>query len=379
MTRYLDAPGIIQAWGDMNDPDQRGRTIVDSLMNTPLLYWASQVTGDERYHRAALSPRQPVGPSISCGPTTRRSTRFTLTPRPARRALARRRRARRTIRAGRGDRRGPCMALRSTMLYTRDESLLQTARRVADYFLAHLPADKVAYWDLIFTDGSGEERDSSASAIAACGLMELAKWLPGEREPLPGSRRLKWSPRCIENYSTRNVARIERADCCTASIASPAAMGVDEGNSVGRLFLPGGADPPRPTRLETVLVARKQLIPRVLALKQLLIQRLSQLRSAARIGMPASDFHLRFMRSHEPDNPLASEAAMLVPLSLAAFARAASVLRHHFVAPFTSLRQDFSPPIDVCSQSRTDFLLLSVVGSVAWPPASESSLLRQLC
>lgn len=34
----------------------------------------------------------------------------------------------------------------------------------------------MAYWDLVFGDGdgSGQPRDSSAAAIAACGLIELA-------------------------------------------------------------------------------------------------------------------------------------------------------------------------------------------------------------
>ena len=63
-------------------------------------------------------------------------------------------------------------------LYTGDQSFLATAKRVADYFIEHLPADHVAYWDLIFGEGSTEERDSSASAIAACGLLELARQLP---------------------------------------------------------------------------------------------------------------------------------------------------------------------------------------------------------
>ena len=41
LTRVLEPAGIIQAWGDLSDPHQRGRTIIDSLMNTPLLFWAS--------------------------------------------------------------------------------------------------------------------------------------------------------------------------------------------------------------------------------------------------------------------------------------------------------------------------------------------------
>src|SRR6185437_9857806 len=53
LTRVLEPAGIIQAWGDLNDPRQRGRTIIDSLMNTPLLFWASQTSGDPRYREAA--------------------------------------------------------------------------------------------------------------------------------------------------------------------------------------------------------------------------------------------------------------------------------------------------------------------------------------
>ncbi len=43
-------------------------------------------------------------------------------------------------------------------LYTGDTSFLKTAQDLADYFIAELPADKVSYWDLVFNDGSQEER-----------------------------------------------------------------------------------------------------------------------------------------------------------------------------------------------------------------------------
>jgi hypothetical protein len=48
---------------------------------------------------------------------------------------------------------------------------------LANYYLNRLPEDGICYWDLIFTSGA-EERDSSAAAIAACGLLELATALP---------------------------------------------------------------------------------------------------------------------------------------------------------------------------------------------------------
>jgi unsaturated chondroitin disaccharide hydrolase len=65
------------------------------------------------------------------------------------------------------------------MLYgeTGDPSFLATARSTADWYLAHLPADKVPYWDFSVTDPN-EPRDSSAAAIAASGLLELAHLEP---------------------------------------------------------------------------------------------------------------------------------------------------------------------------------------------------------
>lgn len=41
--------------------------------------------------------------------------------------------------------------------------------------MAHLPADLVPYWDFDFNDQHPAEKDSSALAIAACGLLEAEK------------------------------------------------------------------------------------------------------------------------------------------------------------------------------------------------------------
>ena len=53
--------------------------------------------------------------------------------------------------------------------------LLEAAQRTADYFIAHLSPDGVPYWDLVHPDIPDAERDASAAAVAASGLLDLAR------------------------------------------------------------------------------------------------------------------------------------------------------------------------------------------------------------
>lgn len=46
--------------------------------------------------------------------------------------------------------------------------------------MEHLPEDLVPYWDLEFTDGAEQPKDSSSASIVACGMLEMAKYLSEE-------------------------------------------------------------------------------------------------------------------------------------------------------------------------------------------------------
>jgi len=50
--RYHPVGEFIQAWGPMDAPDNY-RLIIDCLLNLPLLYWASEETGDKKYRDIA--------------------------------------------------------------------------------------------------------------------------------------------------------------------------------------------------------------------------------------------------------------------------------------------------------------------------------------
>ena len=57
---------------------------------------------------------------------------------------------------------------------------MELFKKVTGYFVEHLPEDLVPYWDFDFDTGSSEPRDSSAAAVAVCGILEMAEHMDGE-------------------------------------------------------------------------------------------------------------------------------------------------------------------------------------------------------
>jgi rhamnogalacturonyl hydrolase YesR len=176
MERYNPKAGIIQAWGDLNDPEQRGRMIIDCNLNLPLLYWASEFTGEAAFRDAAnrhieAAARHIVRPDGS----TFHTFFFDVDN-----ALPLRGKTHQGFADDSCWARGQAWGISGFPLVFRhngDTRLIALSKTLSNYYLNRLPADGICYWDLIFTSGT-EERDSSAAAIAACGLLELAKQLP---------------------------------------------------------------------------------------------------------------------------------------------------------------------------------------------------------
>jgi unsaturated chondroitin disaccharide hydrolase len=176
MIRFYEMAGIIQAWGNLNDSAQQGRIIIDCAMNLPLLYWAAEETGNPYYREAAVRHIATANQHLIRQNWSTYHTFYfdTATGKPLKGTTAQ----------GYSDdscwARGQAWGIYGNALsyrYNRDPSLLENAKGLARYFFNRLPDDLVAYWDLVFVKGP-EERDSSAAAIAACGLLELSAALP---------------------------------------------------------------------------------------------------------------------------------------------------------------------------------------------------------
>ncbi|MCJ8014801.1 glycoside hydrolase family 88 protein [Paenibacillus sp. KQZ6P-2] len=225
--RYLEKAGIIQAWGNLSDPKQQGRMIIDCLMNLPLLFWASEVSGDRKYYDAAASHVQKSAEYLIREDATSFHTFYmdTETGRPKYGSTAQ----------GYSDdscwSRGQAWGIYGFPLsyrYTEDTELIGLTKKVANYFLSRLPEDYVAYWDLIFTDGP-EERDSSAAAIAVCGLLETSAHLP-LTDPLKRkyeNAALLILKSLIKNYMTREIPS-SNGILLHAVYSKPGNNGVDE-------------------------------------------------------------------------------------------------------------------------------------------------------
>ena len=235
LNRFWEKPGIIQAWGRMDDPDQKGRTIVDSLMNLPLLFWASEVTGDPVFWQSAVRHAEQLQRTfVRADDTTYHTYYFdTETGAPLYGKTAQ----------GAADEscwaRGQAWAMYGFTLayaYTKNPAFLETAQRLTDYFLAHVPSDGVVYWDLAFGDGSGEEKDSSASAIAACALLEMVKWLPdGEQKERYAQAAAQTVEALATNYAANSIPG-SNALILHGVYSKPGGNGVDEANLWGDYF-----------------------------------------------------------------------------------------------------------------------------------------------
>ena len=174
MGRYLEAAGIIQAWGDLSDPKQRGRTIIDSLMNMPLLSWAAHETGDSRFTDVVCAHTEQLRTRILRADNSTFHTYYWDAETGQARFGATEQGAHDDSCWARGQAWGIYgFALNARL--TGDRRLAEASRRCAQYLLAHLPDDLVPNWDLAYADDSDAPPDSSAAAIAACGLFDLAE------------------------------------------------------------------------------------------------------------------------------------------------------------------------------------------------------------
>lgn len=175
--RFQPKGEFIQAWGEMGAADNY-RFIIDCLLNLPLLYWASDETGDKRYREIA---EKHIHTAMNTVIREDDSTWHTVFMDPQTGGFHHGATCQ-GYRDGSAWARGQAWGIYGTAVaykYTGRDEYIEYFKRVTGYFLRHLPEDLCPFWDLTFGEGDddSEPRDSSSAVIAACGMLEMSKYM----------------------------------------------------------------------------------------------------------------------------------------------------------------------------------------------------------
>ena len=172
--RYRLPGKYIQAWGEVGDSEQGGRMIIDTMMNLPLLFWASDQTGDPRYRPVAREHAE-TSMQYLLRPGGATYHTFFLDQKTGEPIGPR-------THQGYADdslwARGQAWAIfgfAAAAEWCQEERFLEASRHAARCFTAELPPDGVPWWDLRLPEDAPHYRDSSAGAIAAAGMLRLAR------------------------------------------------------------------------------------------------------------------------------------------------------------------------------------------------------------
>lgn len=235
LTRWQPKGKFLQAWGP-TDSAEHYRFIIDCMLNVPLLYWASEETGDPKYRDIAAMHFKTTCDNIIREDGSAFHTYY-MNPETGGPDHG-------ATRQGYSDdsawARGQAWGMYGiplNMRYLGDRSYLETWRAMSNYFLNRLPEDSVCYWDLIFGDGSGQSRDSSAAAAAVCGMMEMAPMLDADDADAPvyAGARAAIMRSLINDYTSDDHAPL-RPILYHGVYSWHSGKGVDEGNIWGDYY-----------------------------------------------------------------------------------------------------------------------------------------------
>ena len=156
------------------------RTMMDSLMNAPLLFWAAEETGKKEYAEAASAHVKTTEQYlVRNDASTYHHYQFDVeTAAPVRGVTLQ----------GRSDdscwSRGHAWGVfgfPAAYGYNHESYLVDVHRDITYFMLNHLSDDLIPAWDFDFVSDK-VIKDSSAGVISVCGMLEMAKMLPDDAE-----------------------------------------------------------------------------------------------------------------------------------------------------------------------------------------------------
>ena len=172
--RYNPRGQFIQAWGPLNaSPELRGLTIMDTMMNLDLLFWAEKETQDPRFGEiAAGHARTTLTHHVRPDGSTSHVCDFdpetgAFHKHDTHQGLSA------TSCWSRGQAWG-VYGFADCYRATGDPVFLNASHRLVEHLWPRLPADLIPFWDFDSPLIPNDVRDSSAASVLASGLLLLA-------------------------------------------------------------------------------------------------------------------------------------------------------------------------------------------------------------
>ena len=233
-SRFVLGGNFIRAWNGSSKfyGDTSNSTIIDTMLNLPLLYYASDVLGDDRFKRIAMAHADTVirthlreDGSVAHIVDHDRETGDVIKTYGGQ-----------GYAEGSSWTRGQGWAIYGfalSYLHTGEKRYLDVARRVADYFISELPEDYLVPVDFCQPK---EPRwyDATAQAIAASGMLEIARLLAGPEGGKYAECAVKLLRRMEETFVSYDTERDDLVRFC--SIRYPALPGDDDPAVIKRLI-----------------------------------------------------------------------------------------------------------------------------------------------
>ena len=173
--RFNPAGKFIRAWNNRGGERNEGWAIIDCMMNLPLLYWASEETGDPRFSQIARAHADTAAKAfVRENGSVNHIVRFDPDTGEIMGTMG-----------GQGKEigsswtRGQGWAIYGFALsfrHTGDEKYLETAKKSARYFVSCIPESGLIPVDFC-QDKELDWEDSTAAAIAACGMLEIETYV----------------------------------------------------------------------------------------------------------------------------------------------------------------------------------------------------------
>ena len=184
INRFRRVGQYIVAWNEthlLGLEKTQGKSIIDSLENMALLFWASETTGDSIYKEVAIAHSDTLARHIVREDFSTFHT-FNFDPMTQQPLKGE------TFQGYADDScwsRGQAWAIHGfaqIFEYTGDVRYLELAKKLAQFAVRHLPENGVPLWDYRLPKNETQYLDSSAGAVTAAGILMIADHCDDESE-----------------------------------------------------------------------------------------------------------------------------------------------------------------------------------------------------